>query len=283
MENKFLEELFCILSSQLGRDFDLKCKIVWKNNGTSYEGLVIEKNEEELSPIISLDNCYKDFKSGISMQAISEKILKEYRKIAGDVSLLSEQDIWCYERIKDRLYVEVVNMEWNQQYLEHKYYVPFLDLAVVFYIDTQFDYKDSPIHRGTAVTTDIFKLWAVDAETIWKQVLENMKKESLFLVSAISKEEESLLLFTDYLQKNQGVLVLFQKNILEDTRRKLGEPFYILPVSIYELMVVPESLADEVAEMKKSIIDSNDELPAEYLISNSVYYYGKDEEVKIVG
>ena len=50
----------------------MKQKRVWKNNGASYEGLVIEKLEEELSQVVSLDNCYEDFRAGISVQEISE-------------------------------------------------------------------------------------------------------------------------------------------------------------------------------------------------------------------
>lgn len=50
----------------------MKQKRVWKNNGVSYEGLVIEKLEEELSQVVSLDNCYEDFRAGISVQEISE-------------------------------------------------------------------------------------------------------------------------------------------------------------------------------------------------------------------
>lgn len=63
----------------------------------------------------------------------------------------------------------------------------------------------------------------------------------------------------------------------------IGESFYMLPVSIFELMIVPESQADEVEEMKKAIIESNKELPAEYLLSNSVYYYGDKGEAEIAG
>lgn len=282
-KNKFIEKLFYVLSCQLGREFQIKQKRIWKNNGTSYEGVVIEKLEEELSQVVSLDNCYEDFEAGISIQKISEQILKEYRKAAGNVSLLSQQDIWSYERIKDRLYIEIVNKEWNEQYLEHKYYVPFLDLAVVYYIDTQLDYKDAPEHRGTAVTKDIFKIWSVEPEVIWKQVLENMGKESLFLMLVVTEEENSLMTFEDAFQKNQGALALLQKSILDEAKKKIGESFYILPVSLYELMVVPESQADEVEEMKKAIIESNNELPAEYLLSNSVYYYGNKGEVEIAG
>ena len=282
-KNKFIEELFYELSCQLGKEFEMKQKRVWKNNGVSYEGLVIEKLEEELSQVVSLDNCYEDFRAGISVQEISEQILKEYRKAAGNVSLLSQQDIWSYERIKDRLYVEMVNRKWNEQYLEHKYYVPFLDLAVVYYIDTQLDYKNAPEHRGTAVTKDIFKIWSVEPEVIWKHVLENMGKESLFLMLVVTEEENSLMTFEDAFQKNQGALALLQKSILDEAKKKLEEPFYILPVSIFELMIVPESQADEVEEMKKAIIESNHEMPVEYLLSNNVYYYGEKEEVEIAG
>ena len=282
-KNKFIKELFYVLSCQLGKEVEMKQKRVWKNNGASYEGLVIEKLEEELSPVISLDKCYEDFEAGISMKEISEQVLKEYRKTAGKVSLLSQQDIWSYERIKDRLYVEIVNKEWNKQYLEHKYYVPFLDLAVVYYIDTQADYKDAPSHRGTAVTKDIFKIWSVEPEVIWKQVLENMEKESRFLMVIVTEKENSLITFEDAVQKNQGALTLLQRGILDEAKEKIGESFYILPVSIFELMIVPESQADEVEEMKKAIIESNTEMPAEYLLSNSVYYYREKGEVEIAG
>ena len=67
-----IEELFYELSCQLGKEFEMKQKRVWKNNGVSYEGLVIEKLEEELSQVVSLDNCYEDFRAGISVQEISE-------------------------------------------------------------------------------------------------------------------------------------------------------------------------------------------------------------------
>ena len=47
-KNKFIEELFYELSCQLGKEFEMKQKRVWKNNGVSYEGLVIEKLEEDV-------------------------------------------------------------------------------------------------------------------------------------------------------------------------------------------------------------------------------------------
>ena len=108
----------------------------------------------------------------------------------------------------------MVNRKWNEQYLEHKYYVPFLDLAVVYYIDTQLDYKNAPEHRGTAVTKDIFKIWSVEPEVIWKQVLENMGKESLFLMLVVTEEENSLMTFEDAFAKESRSISFITKEYL---------------------------------------------------------------------
>lgn len=99
----------------------------------------------------------------------------------------------------------------------------------------------------------------------------------------VAEKENSLMTFEDAFQKNQGALALLQKPILDEAKKKIGESFYILPVSIFELMIVPESQADEVEEMKKAIIESNAEMPEEYLLSNSVYYYGEKGAVEIAG
>ena len=99
----------------------------------------------------------------------------------------------------------------------------------------------------------------------------------------VTEEENSLMTLEDVLQKNQGALALLQKSVLDEAKKKIEESFYMLPVSIFELMIVPESQADEVEEMKKAIIESNKELPAEYLLSNSVYYYGDKGEAEVAG
>ena len=47
-------------------------------------------------------------------------------------------------------------------------------------------------------------------------------------------------------------------------------------------MIVPVSLADTVEEMKRQLLESNDELPEGYILSNNIYYYGEKEELEII-
>ena len=118
-----------------------------------------------------------------------------------------------------------------------------------------------------------------EADKAWFLELLDAEKQKAY-------EDEhmaAVMTLEDVLQKNQGALALLQKSVLDEAKKKIGESFYMLPVSIFELMIVPESQADEVEEMKKAIIESNKELPAEYLLSNSVYYYGDKGEAEVAG
>ena len=47
-------------------------------------------------------------------------------------------------------------------------------------------------------------------------------------------------------------------------------------------MIVPVSLADTVEEMKRQLLESNDELPEEYILSNNIYYYGEKGQLEII-
>ena len=281
-KNIFIEKLFDLLREKLGEEVTITQRTIEKSNGISYEGFTIEKKTEYISPVVSIDNCYDNYSSGSSLDEIMKEIVHQYEESTRNNPFLSAQDIQNYEKIKDRLYMQVVNQEWNKKYLEHKYYVPFLDLAIVFYVDIQKKHNGILQHGGAAVTEELMNIWEIDADTIKKQALKNLRRESLFQLVPIKNDGDSLLTFCDIHNKNQGALALIQKELLNNTKELLKESFYIFPVSLYDLMIVPVSLADTVDEMKRQLLESNDELPEEYILSNNIYYYGEKEQLEII-
>ena len=281
-KSTFVEKLFDLLREQLGEEVTITQRTIEKSNGISYEGFTIEKKTEYISPVISIDNCYEDYSAGISLDEIMKEIVHQYEESTRNNPFLSAQDIQNYEEIKDRLYMQVVNQEWNKKYLEHKYYVPFLDLAIVFYVDVQKNPNGMLQHGGAVVTEELMNIWGIDADTIKEQAFKNLRKESLFQLVPIKNDEDSLLTFCDIYNKNQGALAVIQKELLNTTKELLKESFYIFPVSLYDVMIVPVSLADSVEEMKRQLLESNDELPEGYILSNNIYYYGEKEELEII-
>ena len=280
-KSTFVEKLFDLLREQLGEEVTITQRTIEKSNGISYEGFTIEKKTEYISPVISIDNCYEDYSAGISLDEIMKEIVHQYEESTRNNPFLSAQDIQNYEEIKDRIYMQVVNQEWNKKYLEHKYYVPFLDLAIVFYVDVQKNCNGILQHGGAAVTEELMNIWGIDADTIKEQAFKNLRRESIFQLIPIKNDEDPLLTFCDIYNKNQGALALIQKELLNTTKELLKESFYIFPVSLYDVMIVPVSLTDSVEEMKRQLLESNDELPEGYILSNNIYYYGEKEELEI--
>lgn len=217
-KNTFIEKLFDLLREKLGEEVTITQRTIEKSNGISYEGFTIEKKTEYISPVVSIDNCYDDYSSGSSLDEIMKEIVHQYEESTRNNPFLSAQDIQNYEKIKDRLYMQVVNQEWNKKYLEHKYYVPFLDLAIVFYVDVQKNHNGILQHGGAAVTEDLMNIWKVDADTIKEQAFKNLRRESLFQLVPIKNDGDSLLTFCDIHNKNQGALALIQKELLNNTK-----------------------------------------------------------------
>lgn len=108
-KNIFIEKLFDLLREKLGEEVTITQRTIEKSNGISYEGFTIEKKTEYISPVVSIDNCYDDYSSGSSLDEIMKEIVHQYEESTRNNPFLSAQDIQNYEKIKDRLYMQVVN------------------------------------------------------------------------------------------------------------------------------------------------------------------------------
>lgn len=109
-KNTFIEKLFDLLKKQFGEEVTITQKKIEKSNGISYEGFTIKKKMEYISPVISIDNCYEDYSAGSSLDEIMKEIVHQYEESTRNNPFLSAQDIQNYEKIKDRLYMQVVNI-----------------------------------------------------------------------------------------------------------------------------------------------------------------------------
>lgn len=157
------------------------------------------------------------------------------------------------------VHVEIVNRADNELYLRDKYYTPFLDLAIVYYIDG--------VHKYFMIHQE---------EIFFNQVLENIRRESSFCL-----KYDSGLYLTDVNGKNISIVAILDTLLLDSIQKELKSPFYILPQSKYELRIIPvgEILQLELESLKQELVTSNDNLPADYIVSNHIYYY--DSELSI--
>ena len=76
------------------------------------------------------------------------------------------------------------------------------------------------------------------------------------------------------MQRNYGAAVLLYPGLLEMIGEEWKENFYILPSSIHEVLLVPESKNPGLSELKEAVFSINrTEVTKEEFLSDTVYYY----------
>ena len=126
----------------------------------------------------------------------------------------------------------MVNRKWNEQYLEHKYYVPFLDLAVVYYIDTQLDYmRNFGDSKSTQFSTVPFRI-GYQQDLLgynafrWDRKIEPLKFEKVkkeYLYNAESVSEEAVNYFFDLAMAQADYKLALDNVATTDTLYAIGE------------------------------------------------------------
>ena len=83
-------------------------------------------------------------------------------------------------------------------------------------------------------------------------------------------------------RKMFGAVVIIDPKVQRMCLERLGESFYILPSSIHELLLLPESLATTREELDQLIQEVNEACVSqeEYLSDHAYYYSAEKEEVE---
>lgn len=292
----FTDKLLERLSSKLGNSYHIHLETVSKNNSAAEEGFLIQKAGEPISTTYSLGKCYDDYCSGQAMENIIENIFIEHARFEQLLSFPDSEELSDYSKIKDRLYLRLINREWNKKYLEDKMYLPFLDLAAVFCMDMR-DLSDTELlaeQTGVAVLHEQFRQWDVSMFTVSVDAIHNMERNGDFILQKLDDQpsdttmdtdsrenlsEPEMWLLRDATEQYLNATALLFPALLENAAEVFGEGFYIIPASVHELLLLPDGEGLNPKELKQMLKETNHTLTAkEEWLSDSIYHY--DAEMK---
>ncbi len=272
------------VSQLLGENTSLHVHTALKNNGKERIGLTITDKNINISPTIYLEEYYRQFQNGISVEDIVQSVLNVYHEVKFDHS-------WQVHTVKDfgsmgsKIVYKIINAKKNETLLKNIPYITYLDFAIVFYILFEAD------EFGTAnipITYDLMNLWGVTSEVVQQCAFQNTPKllpasfkpmklvidELMGTNFHSEKPAEELMYVLSNSLRSFGAGCMLYDGILEEIGENIGESFYILPSSIHEIIIVPESnspcethLSEMVAEINQTQLDEED------VLSDRVYYY----------
>lgn len=262
-----------------------------KNNGEVRQGFVFQKRDEGIFPIVYMEDYYEQYLRGMEIKSVTDGILEWYNRTRDiPAPVLEAQHLENYDHMKTRIVYRLINREKNKTMLEKVPHRLYLDFGIVFYVLFSVE-KYSAI--SMLITNEHLNLWGITEEELnckaWENTprilpaeMQDIQEAVMELFPENKKDEE----FTGFMyvltneQRSYGAATILYPGLLEMIGNEWKENFYILPSSIHEVLLVPESKSPGIQEMREAVYSINrTEVSEEEFLSDTVYYYncGKKE------
>ncbi len=169
---KFTETVKQGLADYFGEGADIMLTPVKKNNGVILNGVVIKEKDSYIAPTIYLEGFYEEYRKGKSLGETVLRIIKLYEhsrvENGGDLEFFKE-----YEKVRKKIYYKLINAGKNKELLEEIPYIPYLDLAIVFYYDCSGDLFGN---AAILIKNSHLKMWGTDVYAVYKDAVVNTPK-----------------------------------------------------------------------------------------------------------
>lgn len=270
----------------LGDGMSLNIHTALKNNGVERVGLTISDKRINISPTIYLEEYYKQFQDGFDMEDIIASILDVYQEVKFEHTW-QIHTVKDFEIMRSKIVYKLIHAKKNESLLNKMPYIAYLDFAIVFYI--LFEVDDS----GTAtipITHELIQLWDVSVDKVQQcafcnapSLLPASFKPMQIVIDELmgtnySEQEaiEDLMFVLTNSLRSFGAACILYDGMLDKISEEIGENFYILPSSIHEMIIVPESNSPSREHLNEMITEVNQtQVDEEEFLSECVYYYDR--------
>lgn len=292
---------------------------VVKNNGVKRKALSFVVKEEKATPTIYLREFYEDYREGRDIDDICEEIIDTYKRgLSRFQNEIDVDDFTNYEKVKDQVFLKLVNQEMNQKLLRDVPWREYLDLAIVYYVAVSTDECSATV----LIHTEHLEHWGITEkelyDTAWKNTLEKKKPEILrmkdvikdMIIERITGSTDILAEDVEYDGKTKqeveemvneeiekverqkpmdmyiltndtktnGAVCMMYPNVLKDFAEDKGFDLFIIPSSIHEVLLVPKK-AGSAKRLNEILNDVNkNSLDSVEILSNKIYSYDRKED-----
>lgn len=277
-----------------------------KNNGIHTDTLCILSQGEPICPSLSFSEYWKRYQNGESREELLQEILS-FCQTQPPQQPWDFSHVLSYSHARPYLAPKLIHRERNRELLEQLPYQTFLDLAVVsclcFFSPGQ-PAASSPIY------TRHLAMWGISPENLQMDAFQNAERilpPMLLpldtLICQVVREEVAEFPWKDapdapsLIQDLCGEPSQLPMYVLTNSRRYLGGAnllredllksfakqhqcgFFILPSSIHEAILIPETAGVAPQNLKEMLMEINVAAvtPEEWL-SDEVYYYSAEQE-----
>lgn len=269
------------------------------NNKTVRTGVSIRENGESEAVVVYLKDYYERFQEGnMTIQEAEEEIYRESH--THKVSILQKTVLENFEEAKGRIVYRLVDYGRNRELLKQIPYIPYCDLAVIFYllIETNENGRMTALIRNRHMN-----IWKTDADTLYRLAADNTPRLLPPVLQSMAdvmkgtareqvEEEDKEEFMDDFLEKTvrglslyvltnrngvHGAAAVLYDGVLKRFAKEKGSDLVILPSSLHEVLLMPCTAETAPAKLQEIVREVNrTQLSKEEVLSDSVYLYSRE-------
>lgn len=272
------------------------------NNNTQLGGIMIRRSKIE--HLVSLEDIKKYYEAGYNAEATAQEICIAYVKARQERKMFQsvEKDyFYNFENVKDKICYKVVNAKANSN-IDAPFIPISNDLIMTFFIHYQFN-KD--MFEVINIDNSFAKKWGLEnaESTLYYLAEENTKRiypvrmmpmleyfKECFPIEVykslkkegIEEGQEPVYMLTNLYRVNgagvlaygKGVMLYECKKQIETELGKSIKGMYILPMSVKEVFIIPDTGKKSIDEILQTVATANEaEINTSDFLSDNVFYF----------
>lgn len=266
---------------------EITSKKIDKNNET-LTGLIIRKEDSNVTPTIYLESFYKQYQSGINPENILKAIADMRNAHDNDIDTPDLKFLTDYESSKEKIIFKLINRENNARYLADKPHRVIADLALIYAVEVDC-HKNSDMNASCVITYNILEHWNITEDMLYEIAINNLQKNNpvdfigMGELLGVEGDSSGMYVLTTKNRLNGSVLVLLKEE-MKKIKEKIGN-FVMLPSSVHEWILIANVDINnelELEQMTTMISEVNRTLEPSIVLSNHIYVYDDEEILKIV-
>lgn len=281
-------------------DASVTLQDVTKNNDRQLTGLLVRTEDSNITPTIYLESFFEQYQDGKDMDSILENIAdirqRSEMEKGFDANSLTDLDM-----VKDHIICKLVNADMNKEYLENKPHTMVENLAIMYAVDLGSDGAGTG-HMSAPITYHLLEQYGITVEELHDIAMKNLSESNIEFktmrdvlvemmfpdgieegdprAAMLPPEEDipSMYVLTNEDKLNGAAAVLDPKT-MEEISEKVGGDFYVLPSSLHEVIILPDSPDMDKATLENMVREINDgQVAPEDRLSDNVYMYDSQEK-----
>ncbi|GAA6493786.1 hypothetical protein K280104A7_33500 [Candidatus Bariatricus faecipullorum] len=262
MNNTKMKQFCQVIMERIPEENPQMTEVI-KNNGVTRTGIVID------NMILYLDEFFRKYQENVSLEKIIQMIkttISSAERTMDTKNIANFVNPAEFRNIKKKIFLKVVNLEMNLDRFSVRKILNrrFLDLAVIPYVDMEIG--------TTEISSLNLDFWNVSEESIFRLATENTKSRKTEITSFLG----TLDIMTNSLTFGASSILHCQET-LKELSDKYGSNLFLLPSSIYEFIVYPETGIDKEEEKLGLMVReiNHNEVSEEDVLSYSIYKFDR--------